>query len=431
MKYKYLLIVLSVLLVTTDATAQRRKRKVAKADTALVVKNYKDSLTVLRARLDSLERVNDSLRVEPTDGRYYRLFAPLTFYHSGAHKQLTLTADSSDAVSDAIDEALMSLNMRRPDLVKAYESQLREAGTLRDDVNKEVKPQVEMVEIVEPGAAEPDVEPQVELVVQKPNFWTKKFDGSLQFLQNYVSDNWHKGGESNYSAVGSVTFELNYNDKDKVKFDNKLEAKLGFQTSRSDTVHKFKTNNDLLRLTSKLGLQAHKRWYYTLQVMAYTQFARGLKANDIETYSDFTSPFNLNVGLGMDYKVEALNKKLTGTINFSPLSYNFRYVDRLALATSYGLKEGHHSLHDFGSQMTADLEWKIAEQFTWKSRLNAYTSYKRAEIEWENLFTLKVSKYISANLFVYPRFDDAGKRDEDMGYFQFQEYSSLGISYSF
>jgi hypothetical protein len=431
MKYKYLLIVLSVLLVTTDATAQRRKRKVAKADTALVVKNYKDSLTVLRARLDSLERVNDSLRVEPTDGRYYRLFAPLTFYHSGAHKQLTLTADSSDAVSDAIDEALMSLYMRRPDLVKAYESQLREAGTLRDDVNKEVKPQVEMVEIVEPVAAEPDVEPQVELVVQKPNFWTKKFDGSLQFLQNYVSDNWHKGGESNYSAVGSVTFELNYNDKDKVKFDNKLEAKLGFQTSRSDTVHKFKTNNDLLRLTSKLGLQAHKRWYYTLQVMAYTQFARGLKANDIETYSDFTSPFNLNVGLGMDYKVEALNKKLTGTINFSPLSYNFRYVDRLALATSYGLKEGHHSLHDFGSQMTADLEWKIAEQFTWKSRLNAYTSYKRAEIEWENLFTLKVSKYISANLFVYPRFDDAGKRDEDMGYFQFQEYSSLGISYSF
>ena len=431
MKYKYLLIVLSVLLVTTDATAQRRRRKVAKADAAMVVKNYKDSLQALRLKLDSLERINESLRVEPTDGRYYRLFAPLTFYHSGAHKQLTLTADSSDAVSDAIDQALMSLYLRRPDLVKAYESQLLEAGTLRNDVNQEVKPQVELVEIVEPVPAEPEVEPQVELVVQKPNFWTKKFDGSLQFLQNYVSDNWHKGGESNYSAVGSVTMELNYNDKDKLKFDNKLEAKLGFQTSRSDTINKFKTNNDLLRLTSKLGIQAHKRWYYTLQVMAYTQFARGLKANDIATYSDFMSPFNLNVGLGMDYKVEALNKKLTGTINFSPLSYNFRYVDRLGLATSYGLEEGHHSLHDFGSQMTADLEWKIAEQFTWKSRLNAYTSYKRAEIEWENLFTLKVSKYISANLFVYPRFDDAGKCDEDMGYFQFQEYSSLGLSYSF
>ena len=429
MKYKYLLLLLAVLLVTTDATAQSRRRRVA-SQTALV-KNYTDSLKVLRQQLDSLTRVNDSLRVEPTDGRYYRLFAPLTFYHSGAHKQLTLTSDSSDAVSDAIDEALMSLYLRRPDLVKAYESQLQEIGSLREDVNQEVKPQVELVEMVAPVPVEPEVEPQVDLVVQKPNFWTKKFDGSLQFLQNYVSDNWHKGGESNYSAVGAVTLELNYNDKDKLKFDNKLEAKLGFQTSPSDTIHKFKTNNDLLRLTSKLGVQAHKRWYYTLQVMAYTQFARGLKANDIEVYSDFMSPFNLNVGLGMDYKVEAFNKRLTGTINFSPLSYNFRYVDRLALATSYGLEEGHHSLHDFGSQMTADLEWKIADQITWKSRLNAYTSYKRAEVEWENLFTLKVSRFISANLFIYPRFDDAGKRDDDMGYFQFQEYSSLGLSYSF
>lgn len=431
MKYKYLLLFLAVLLVTNDATAQRRSKKVAKASSALVVKNYKDSLQALRLKLDSLERVNDSLRVEPTDGRYYRLFAPLTFYHSGAHKQLTLTADSSDAVSDAIDEVMMSLYLRRPDLVKAYESQLREAGTLRNDVNQEVKPQVELVEMVAPVPAEPEAEPQVELVVHKPNFWTAKFDGSLQFMQNYFSDNWHKGGESNYSAVGAVTLELNYNDKEKVKFDNKLEAKLGFQTSKSDTVHKFKTNNDLLRLTSKLGLQAHKRWYYTLQVTAYTQFARGWKANDIEVYSDFTSPFNLNIGLGMDYKVEALNKRLKGTLNFSPLSYNYRYVDRLALATSYGLEEGHHSMHDFGSQMTADLEWKIAEQFTWKTRLNAYTSYKRAEVEWENLFTIKFSNYFSANLFVYPRFADAEKRDEDMGYFQFQEYSSLGISYSF
>ena len=431
MKYKYLFILLAVLFVTTDATAQRSRRSRDRASQALVVRNYMDSLKVLRQQLDSVSRVNDSLRVEPTDGRYYRLFAPLTFYHSGAHKQLTLTTDSSDAVSDAIDEAMMRIYMRRPDLVKAYESQLREAGTLREDVNQEVKPQVELVEMVAPVPAEPEVEPQVELVVQKPNFWTAKGDGSLQFLQNYVSDNWHKGGESNYSAVGSVVLELNYNDKEKLKFDNKLEAKLGFQTSPSDTVHKFKTNNDLLRLTSKLGIQAHKRWYYTLQVLAYTQFAQGLKANDEFVYSDFMSPFNLNVGLGMDYKVEALHKKLTGTINLSPLSYNFRYVDRLGLATNYGLEEGRHTLNDFGSQLTADLEWKIADQITWKTRLYAFTSYKRTEIEWENMFTLKVSRYLSANLFVYPRFEDSGKRDEDLGYFQFQEYSSLGLSYSF
>ena len=253
----------------------------------------------------------------------------------------------------------------------------------------------------------------------------------MQFLQNYVSDNWHKGGESNYSAVASTVFELNYNDQERVLFDNKLEMKLGFQTSRSDTVHKFKPNNDLLRYTGKLGLQAHKKWYYTLQLLAYTQFTRGLKANDKNVYSDFMSPFDLNVGIGMEYKVEALNKRLTGTLNFLPMAYNFRYVDRLALATKYGLDEGKHTLHDFGSQLTVDLTWKMAEQISWKTRLYGFTSYKRGLIEWENLITLKVSKYISANLFLYPRFDDSGSRDDDMGYFQFQEYSSLGLNYTF
>ena len=257
MKYKYLLLLLAVMLVASDASAQRRRR-MARAQMALVVRNYQDSLAVLRQRLDSVQHANDSLRTEATDGRYFRLFAPTTFYHSAIHQQLSLTTpEDSDAVRQAIDQALMSLYMRRPELIKGYESQLLETGSLRTDVNEEVKPQVELVDIAEPVPEEPDIQPEVELEVKKPNFWTFKGDNSLQFLQNYVSDNWHKGGESNYSAVGSIVLEANYNDKEKFKFENKLEAKLGFQTSRSDTVHKFKTNNDLLRLTSKLGIQAH------------------------------------------------------------------------------------------------------------------------------------------------------------------------------
>ena len=231
--------------------------------------------------------------------------------------------------------------------------------------------------------------------------------------------------------VGSLTLEANYDNKNKWKWDNKLEMKLGFLRSRSDSVHKFKSNEDLIRLTSKVGLEAAKNWYYTLQLLAYTQFTQGLKTNDPKTYSDFMSPFNLNLGLGMDYKVESKNKKLTGSINFSPLALNYRYVDRIDLGPSYGLKEGNRSLLDFGSQVTADLVWKMNDVVTWKTRFYAFTSYKRTEIEWENTFALQVSKYISANLFLYPRFDDAGKRDSDLGYWQFKEYSSIGFNYTF
>ena len=430
MKYKYILILLLVLL-TTGASAQRTRKRGAATETSQMVKNYQDSLRVLRQRLDSVQRVNEALRTESDDGRYFRLFAPATFYHSGANKVLSLTPQTGDDVTDAVDATLLSIYMRRPDLIRSYESQLQQAGTLREDVNQQMTQQVELTEIAAPVPEEPVVETPVVVEIKKPNFWKFLFDGSLQFMQNYVSDNWYKGGESNYSAIGALTLELNYNDKDRVLFENKLETKLGFQTSRSDTVHKFKTNNDLLRLTSKLGLQAHKRWYYTLQLLAYTQFARGYKANDPFVYSDFMSPFKLNVGIGMEYKVEALNKRLTGSLNFLPLSFNYIYVGREDLVTRNGISEGHHSKEDFGSQFTADLQWKISEQVLWKSRLYANTSYNRSLVEWENQFELKVSKYISATLFLYPRFDDSNVYDDDLGYFQFQEYSSLGLAYKF
>ena len=60
-----------------------------------------------------------------------------------------------------------------------------------------------------------------------------------------------------------------------------------------------------------------------------------------------------------------------------------------------------------------------------------FTSYKRAEFEWENTFVFQLNKWLSAQLFVYPRFDDAVARDGHHGYWQFQEFSSIGLSYSF
>ena len=386
----------------------------------------------------SAAQPNDSV-----NGRLYRLFAPLTFYHNVSAGMLTLNSDNND-MDETVDRALMNVYLNRPDLVEATETQLEESGSLREDLDQPIEQKVEFVEHADPMPEDPQIEP-AEVEVTKPKFWTRKADGFLQFMQNYISGNWYKGGESNYSALGSLTVEANYDNKGKWKWDNKLEAKLGFLTSRSDSLHKFKSNEDLLRLTSKVGLQATKRWYYTLQVLAWTQFARGLKSNDHRTYSDFFSPFNLNVGLGMDYKVEAFDKKLTGTINLSPIALNYRYVDRTQFANQnsdhptdyswfpsrHGIDDGKRHLLDPGSQLTADLTWKLTENVTWKSRLWGFTSYHRGEIEWENTFQLKVSKYISANIFLYPRFDDGNVWDEDLGYWQFKEYTSIGLSYSF
>ena len=366
---------------------------------------------------------------------YYSLFGPLTFYHSVAQNRLSLMpAESNEELSDEISSALMRVYLDRPDLVQTTESEMQASGSLRDDV---ATPITQSVAILDEAYPQPEMLPEadsVEVAIEKPQFWKFKGDGYLQFMQNYVSDNWYKGGESNYSAVGSVTLEANYDNKSRWKWENKLEMKLGFQTSPSDTVNKFKTNEDLIRYTGKVGLQAVNKWYYTLKVQAYTQFAKGLKSNNTKVFSDFMSPFNLSVGLGMDYKVEWLNKRLTGTFNMSPIALNYRYVDRADLAKSFGIRvdEGHtHSLLDFGSEATAVLEWKLNDVVTWKTRLYGFTSYKRVELDWENTFTLRVSKYITANIFLHPRFDDSNNRDDKLGYWQFKEYSSLGFAYNF
>ena len=389
-------------------------------------------LAVSLALNASAAQPNDSL-----DGRYYRLFAPLTFYHNVANKALALDSESAgkDPVTDAIDAALMKMYMKRPDLVNTTESDLKATGSILENVDKPIENKVEFVDKVEtPVLVDVPQDIPDTVMVQKPKFWTYKADGFLQFMQNYVSGNWYKGGESNYSMLGALTLEANYDNKEKWIWDNKLELKLGLLLSSTDTLHKVKSNEDLIRFTSKVGLQASHRWYYTLQLQTYTQFTPGYKSNDPKVYSDFFSPFNLNLGLGMDYKVESKNKRLTGTINLSPVAINYRYVGRLSLSTSYGLDEGKHSMAEFGPLVTANIVWKFNDVISWKSRLFGFTSFKRVEVEWENTFELRVSKYITANLFLFPRFDDAsksGKYDEDLGYLQFREYSSLGFAYTF
>ena len=255
------------------------------------------------------------------------------------------------------DKSLMFIYLNRPDLVRSNESRLDVVGAPIPE-GAPRKTEVDIVEEVAPKAIELEASP-MKIYVAKPNFWTIRGDYYLQFLQNYVSDNWYKGGESNYSMLGSVTMQANYNNKQKVKWENKLEMRLGYQTSKGDTLHKYKTSEDLLRYTGKFGLQATKRWYYTLQLIGQTQFTKGLRSNDKFVYSDFMSPFKLNLSVGMDYSIDWCNHRLKGSTHIAPLALNWKYVGRSSLATRYGLEEGQHGLVDYGSEFTVDFTWQI------------------------------------------------------------------------
>ena len=420
-----------LLMAALAANGQTRSRQVVRTPAATLdsvsvrVRNYLDSLAACKERVDSLPSVDVD-----DDVNYSRLFMPMTFYHNIARHQFSITPSSGSQEDQEIDRALLDVYLRRPDLVMNTQSQLDIIGPTLTPQNGKISSQTHIVDKVAPTVVEPgDVNVNVD--VRRPNFWKFSGDVGLQAFQNYISGNWYQGGESNYSFLSWINLHANYNNKQKVKWDNTLEIKLGMLSSRSDTLHSMKTNTDLLRLTSSLGLQASKRWYYTLKVEAQTQLMRTYRSNDPKVYSDFTSPLRVNVSIGMDYNLSWLKNRLTGRIHLAPLSYDFKYVGRKALLAANGIPLSRHTNDDFGSLFTADLNWKLANTINWKIRMKGYTSYHRMEYEWENTFSLKVTKYISSTLFIYPRFDDNRRRDDHHGYWMFKEYISLGLSYGF
>lgn len=434
MKQRYVIILL-LLAVTSAVSAQTfRGHLFTKSDTtSSFVHSYVDSLMKVKKRIDSTVAYSKSIyHLNQHNADYARLFVPMTFSESVVSDKFSIEQDNprQSPINEAVDNALLHVYLTRPDLVIFTQSQLEKFGPVISNVEKPIKTKTDIINKVASDPVQPEIE-TFEVMVKKPNFWHFNGDFYLQFLQNYISENWYKGGESTYSMLGDITLQANYNNKQRLKWENRLEAKLGFQTSKSDTLHAFKTHTDQLRYTGKVGLQASRRWYYTFQLIGKTQFLKGYKNNDEKVYSDFISPLDLNASVGMDYSIDWLKHRLSGSIHFAPFAWNYRYVKRDELVTRYGIEQDKHRKNDFGSEINLDFNWRFSEMVSWKSRLYAFTSYKRTEVEWENTLFLKFNRYFSTNLYFYPRFDDSRNRHDKFGYFELKEYLSLGFTYNF
>ncbi len=286
--------------------------------------------------------------------------------------------------------------------------------------------------------------------------WTKSGNASLQFTQGYISKNWYKGGVSSFALLGTADYTFNYK-YGKFAWDNAIEAKLGF-VNASSQYRTFITNNDILKWTSKLGYQATKNWYYTLQGIGQTQFCTGwledTNTGDVTEVSKFMNPAYLNISLGMDWKKET--EKIKVSLYMSPFAYNLKFVGDPRRGfdadgnyrhgridgTQFGLRPGDFNLYDFGVSAKATMEYKVSKYLTWTSQATYYSplwncgKYKDnvyTEVDWENTFDMPLNKYFSTKLYTHLRFDDSvgpDNKGKGWGYFQFSELLSFGLSYT-
>ena len=374
----------------------------------------------------------------PLDVYALRMSLPPTFYSSSVLQQFS--AETPDIRTDRslvrmylVNDALASMYVNRPEIVVQTDSQVEQAGTLRDDVHGSLTTDTKLSDKVVTVDLGAEMNEGVELVTRRPNFWKFSGSGSLQFTQNYFSENWYQGGENNYAFLGLLTLNANYDNKQNVQWENRLEARLGFQTtSESETRRSMKPTDNLLRLTTKLGYKAYKTLFYTMQVQAYTQIVPLYESNSDVIRPNFLSPLNLTVSVGLDYKFQTNNNNFRGNVYLAPCAYNMRYVSNIDLATKHGIEAGHHAYHNFGPSITVNAYWQILKNLSWNARMYWISNFTYTNIEWENTFNFTINKYLSAKLFVYPKFDDSSARYKSEGgsFFMMKEWLSLGFNYN-
>ena len=406
------------------------------------VQSFEQSLNGLRNNIFNGNRKNSSKTISPY---YYRLIDPEVYSASAIKGMMTLEdleGDKRDQINHFIDKSLVGLYLKKPSAVAYSDLNINQEQSV--PVVKEDEPIVLPVEKVDDilnneleVKQAKDIDDNIVdigLKVEKPNFWKLTGKASLQFTQNYFSDNWYKGGNNNQNLLASLILQANYDDQKRLSWENKLEMRLGFMTTPSDTCHKFLTSNDKLNLYSKLGLKAKKAWFYTATAEANTQFMPGYRSNNRLKFSNFLAPFDVYFSIGMDFKPSLKNGN-TFSLALLPFSYKMRWLNDKDdnIHRVYNMVD-EDITHDFGSKLEMNCKFQIAKDFFWKSRLYCYSAYDYVEAEWENSFTYAFSKYINAEVFTLWRFDDNRDRkyyDEHLGYFQFKEYFTLGLTYAF
>lgn len=306
-------------------------------------------------------------------------------------------------------------------------------------VIKKTNYQPEMIK-VETEADFSDVDAPVKFIPER-RYWISHFESAIQFAQNYISPNWHKGGSSTLNLTNREYFVYNYN-KDKILFTNELEIKTNVYTAPKDTINNYKIGDDIFRIHSNIGYKAFNKWYYTFDATLQTQLFNNYQENSKIKQAAFLAPMSLNIGLGMKYDLNksfsSRHKNLSLSANIAPLSYTFWYstiTDNIDLSR-HGFEKNEetgkykHSLHQFGSTINATMTFQFNRNVSWYSRFYYSTSYERIIGEFENRLNMAISRYFSTIISLYLRYDDGVEKNKDFdSYLQVNELLSFGFNY--
>ena len=99
--------------------------------------------------------------------------------------------------------------------------------------------------------------------------------------------------------------------------------------------------------------------------------------------------------------------------------------------TNFGIREGHHTIHNVGSKLESKLNIKFNSSISWSSRLYVFSNYEYVQGDWENTFNFNVTSHLITQFYTHLRYDKSVNKNEKWNYWQFKEILSFGLTYRF
>ncbi len=263
--------------------------------------------------------------------------------------------------------------------------------------------------------------------------WYKEANILVQFTQNYISPNWYKGGNSQFSMLSIAKGYINYN-KNAISWENIGEWRTGVTTTPGDTLRKFNVTDDVFRLYSKFGYKIVNKLYVTASTELNTTLWNVWNENQTTVKTAFMTPLKFYLSAGLDCRpVNNLS------ILFAPATYKLVYAYfgdgdsiRNVDVTNYGIKPGQQLLSEFGSLLRVNWKWTPYRELAIDTEFYIYTNYHSVEIDWEINTEFMITRFLSVRLMLHPRFDsDYIAKGDTKPKVQFKELLSIGFSHKF
>lgn len=287
-----------------------------------------------------------------------------------------------------------------------------------------------------------------------PSKWKTGVDLSLQATQNYVTDNWYNGGNSNLSVLGGVQGWWNYAGEKGFSWDNKVELKYGVTTTFSEDKagRIFHVTDDKTSYQTKMGYALGKGWNVAWSGDVSTTLFNSYKIDTDQLTSGFASPVRFNTGVGFDYKYTNPEKKIDLSVMIAPYAFKLTYVNdttnfvaqddngvdyKYSISKHIGIDDGaldnavtQLQTYNVGASFKVNYRQQFNENIALSSVLSFYTDYKGIEVDWEIVGDFKLYKWLTARVSLNPRYDSTvGEGWNEK--IQFKEFVSLGLAYRF